>query len=222
MSREYTRRISVLGQVPSHGPFTFYDDFEGILKWTKNIGAGDSIFELDPTIANSGNQSLHMKTRTTGAAEDDTIGAIIHTHMLPSKKLNQSVLIRSPDFTKIKSIEYYFDLFNIPLHHFAQILFFPNTAKFQYTDHNNVLQDIPDTDRKPAPNAWHRIQLLADFNSDKYISLIFDSHFHDLSQFEIHNPGYTIHTFFESFINITTIGAAPCELYIDDFLIHEL
>ncbi len=222
MSREYTRRISTLGSVPTHGPFTAFDDFESILKWVQNVGTGDSIFELDPTIANSGNQSLHLKTRTTAAAEDDLIGAIMYTHMLPSKKLNQSILFRSPDFTKIKEIKFFFDFYNIPLRHFAQIIFLPNTAKFQYADHENIPQDIPDSDIKPYPDAWHRIQLLADLNINKYIALIFDAHYFDLSHLKLFTDSHLLNTYFLTYINIATIGAAPCELYLDDFLLHEL
>ncbi|GAI99933.1 unnamed protein product, partial [marine sediment metagenome] len=80
MSKEYTRSHTIYGNVALAGQIMDHDDFESLLKWVKFEGEGDSIFELDPTLAKHGNQSLYIKTRTTDAAIGDEIGAFRRTH----------------------------------------------------------------------------------------------------------------------------------------------
>ena len=222
MSREYTRRISVVGNVPSHGPFIFFDNFEDLLKWTKYDGPGDSIYELDPTIAYSGNQSLYIKSRTTGAAEDDIIGTRIQLHMTSPKKLNQAMHFRSPAWEKIKKLQFYHTLDDALTLHTPTIQYLPNVPKWQYFDTNNVAQDIPGATYRLLGNAWHRLQLLADLNSDKYISMMIDSRYYDLSAFSLFTDTPGTGMYLDVIINTFTMGAEPSELYIDDFLIHEL
>jgi len=222
MSREYTRLISVLGTTPSHGPFIYHDDFEHLLKWTKYAGVGDAIYELDPTIAYSKNQSLYLKTRTTGAAEDDQIGTLMYLYMTPPKKLNYAFHFRSPDFTKIKKIRFYFILLDGVNRHYPTIIFYPNTPQWQYHDSADAPQNIANAIYPLQNLAWHRVQLLADLNSDKYIALKIDSRYYDLSAFSLYHPtaGTPMHLYVH--IDMYTIGASPCEMHIDDFLIHEL
>lgn len=222
MSKEYTRRISTLGNVPSQGPFIFFDDFEALLKWTKYDGPGDSIYELDPTIAYSGNQSLHIKSRTTNATENDIIGTRIKLFMTPSKKLNQSMIFRSPDFTKIKTIDFYHTLDDTLTLHFPTIRFSPAGPKWQYLDSAGDPQDIPGAIYPLSVNAWHRLHLLADLNTNKFISMSIDSRHYDLSNISIeaYSPGVNMYLDITAFI--VTAGAAPAEIYIDDFLVHEL
>lgn len=222
MSQEYTRRISTLGNVPSHGPFIFFDDFESTLKWSKYEGEGDSIFELDPTISYSKNQSLHLKTRTENAAESDIIGAKILLYMSPSKKLNQAIHFKSPDFTKLSHLQFWFTLFDGSHQHYATLQLRPADPKWQYRTDEVFMEDIPDSAFLPLDDAWHRLQLQADLNTNKYISMIFDNHLFDLSGLSYYHTTSDILTHFDITIEIHTAGASPCELHIDDFLLHEL
>ncbi|MBA7609566.1 hypothetical protein ES703_16757 [subsurface metagenome] len=222
MSKEYTRRIAILGNVPSHGPFVYFDNFEQLLKWTQYEGIGDAIFELDPTTAYSGNQSLYLKTRTTGATTNDKIGAEILLYMTPSRKLNQAIHFRSPDFTKIKRILFWFTLFDGSNQHYATVQFLPNDPLWQYRDFETAMQDIPDSAYNLLVNAWHRLQLQADLNTHNYISMIVDNHHHNLSTLGYYFGAEDTLTHFKIRIELHTIGSDPCELYIDDFLLHEL
>ncbi|MBA7633908.1 hypothetical protein ES703_41479 [subsurface metagenome] len=222
MSREYTRQISVIGNVASHGPVILFDDFESLLKWGIYSGEGDSIFELDPTLAYYGNQSLYMKSRTTDAAEDDIIGANRRLYMSPALKLNQAVHFLSPDFTKINKIVFYFTLADGAVIHYPTVVFDPNTPLLQYHDFENNPQTVPGTNYKPAINTWHRLQLLANLVSNRFIGITLDSHFYDLSPYSLYTYANPASTRLDIYLMIYTAGAAPAELYIDDFLIHEL
>ena len=222
MSREYTRRIATLGNVPTHGPFIYFDDFENLLQWTKHEGVGDSIFELDPTIAYSKNQSLLIETRTTNAAIGDRIGARRDLYMLPSKKLNASIHFFLPNTIKITSLDFYFSYDDYAGERRPEILFLPNTPIWQYVDAAGNPQNITGSAHPLALSTWHRVQLLADCNINKFIALIIDDKYFDLSAFtffsnEVPNP-----LALQMIFAIKTSTASPCRAYLDDALIHEL
>ena len=221
MSKEYTRRFSSIGNIPSHGPFIFFDDFEDLLKWTKYEGTGDSIFELDPTVAYSKNQSLYMKTRTTGAAVDDIIGAIIETYMLPTLELNASIHFQYPNITKVKRIAFLFTFYDGTRKHIPEIHFFPNTPIWQYKGLDGDMHNIPDSAYSLRHGVFHRIQLLSNLNTDKYIALIIDNHYHNLSAYDIYNSPFAQFIYINLLISVTTFDTSPAELYIDDFLLYE-
>lgn len=222
MSREYTRLISVVGNVPAHGPIVLYDDFEHLLKWTKYLGEGDSVFELDPSFSFSKNQSLHIKTRTTDAAENDIIGARLLSYIPPSKRLNLSTHFSCPDYTLIKLLQFWFILFDGTNKHHSLLQLKTATPIWQYRDSIGTAIDVPDSGLLPFDNAWHRIQLLADLNTHKYIHMILDNNLFDLSALTYQHETDPKLTHLEVEIQIRNTGAAPCELHIDDFLLHEL
>ncbi len=222
MSKEYTRQITALGITPNHGPILYQDDFEHTLNWVKSGGVGDAFLELDPSLAFSGNQSLHLKTRTTDPAENDNIAADLLTYISPSKKLSHAFFFRSPSFDAIKQILFsagYYDGTDI---HDYSIQFNPPTPIWQYRDSGGILQDIPSSALIPRISAWHRFLLNINLNTEKYISFSFDNHFFDLSDLSYHVDTSVTLTHHKTQIKIWAEGAAPADLSVDDFITHEL
>ncbi len=222
MSKEYTRFMSILGSVPAHGPLIYFDDFENLLKWSKYSGEGDSIFELDPTVAYSKNQSLHMKTRTTDATTGDSIGARGYFYMSPSKKLEQAIRLKSPDWDKIGSLSFYFNFQDGAHFHYCSLLYRPDLPIWKYRHFDKLDYEIPNSDLTPLALAWHHLSLKANFNTNKYISMAFDNHLFDLSAQPYDYYTSTTPINFNIAIIMLTAGDSPAELYIDDFLLREL
>lgn len=222
MSKEYTRLFSSIGSVPSHGPFIFHDDFENILKWTKHYGGGDDIFELDPSMAYSKNQSLILKTRTTGAAIDDTIGAIINHYLLPSIKLNTSIHLRWPETAKIRSITFFYTFYDGINLHKPRVKYDINTPLAYYHDASDNPQAIPDSAFLLGQNVWHRFQLLVDLNTGKYIAFIIDNHHLNLSAYGIYTTTNPTAITLKLELSISAIQNLPCQIYLDDYLCYEL
>lgn len=222
MSREYTRRLSTLGSIPTHGPIIFYDNFDNLLNWYKTAGVGDSIFELDPSISFSSNQSLFLKTRTTDAAQSDGIAANSWIYLTPSLRLNQSVFIRSTDFTKMLHLTIAFHHYDYTNVHRPGIRFTPATPSWQYADTGENYQDIPNSAYKLSANCWHRIQLIADLKIGKYISLIVNTIQFDLSPYDFQVVATPTPAYLWSQIGFLTAGAAPGDLNISGLLLYEL
>ncbi|GAI81611.1 unnamed protein product, partial [marine sediment metagenome] len=139
------------------------------------VGVGDSIFELDPTVAYAGNQSLHMKTRTTEAAQFDTIGARGYFYLSDTKKLDMSVHLKSPDWAKIHLLSFYFNFFDATHSHYVALDYRHDLPIWKYRALDGLMYDITDSDFTPLALAWHRLRLQADLNTNKYVAMIFDN-----------------------------------------------
>lgn len=222
MGKEYTRQITALGITPNHGPILYQDNFEDVLKWEKVGGVGDSFLELDPSLAFSGNQSLHLKTRTTSPAENDNIAADLYTYISPSKKLSHIFYFSSPAFAAMKQLLTVFSYFDGTNIHDYGIQLNPQTPIWQYRNSGGSLTDIPSSGVLPYNNTWHRFLINVNLNTKKYISLSFDNHFFDLSALSYHTDTDETLTHHKTKIKIWAQGAVPADLSLDDFLIHEL
>ncbi|MBA7482492.1 hypothetical protein ES705_33238 [subsurface metagenome] len=221
MGQEYTRSLTTLGLLPISGSVLFYDNFECLLHFTRFGTSGDYIFELDPSIAFSGSQSLNTKTRTTGTAPGDNINASLLSHLSPAKILTHTVRLLSPDFTKI-------DVLQI-MHHFydgtdintASIYFYPNTPVWKYLDSSNAEQSIANSGFNLFNDGWHLLTLKINYLTGKYLSLTIDDVIFDLSTYAIYiNTNPTLRHL-DSQCYFKTIGAAPAQLRLDEFSLTE-
>lgn len=222
MSKEYTRSLTVLGLAPTAGSILLDHHFSNILHWGQTGGAGDAIYELDPTISERHSQSLFLKTRTTDAAEDDLIGTRNRIHLRNSLFLGFACIVYSPAFTAIKYIEFRFFFNNGDDRKIAAVRFYPNTPIWKYENPYDTLNDIPGSDITLLNSTFHRIALEASFTLDSYLSLQVDHRLFDLSSFPITptaNPADISLTFD---LEICTVGAAPCQLHLSEVLIYEL
>ncbi len=222
MSKEYTRLVTVLGQIPVAGQIIFHDDFDGLLNFTKEGTAGDFIFEIDPSIAYKGNHSLKIKTRTAEAAESDEISAVHYSHLSVSKLLVASGRFLSPDFDKMAVLEFDFVLYDETNLNRAKVSYIPSVPSWRYLNSGNVETAIVGATAKPFAAGWHFYELIADFASNVYKSLQIDDQFFDLSGLPIYSFGSLIRRHLRSTIRHQTVGAAPSDLNLDEFLLHEI
>ena len=222
MSKEYTRPVTILGQLPIAGTVLFVDDFEELLNWTKVDGVGDAIFELDPTIAKQGRQSLHMKTRTTGAAQADKIRANRYIHLLPSKIMSFVSTFSSPNFTPIDYLTFDFFWYDGTNLNRGYIKFKPNTPSWSYADSGDVLRPITGLDVLLSTNCFHTVIIKINFTTLKYYSLQVDHLFADLSAYALKVDTNPNPSTLQTQIVLATAGAAPCETYLDQIAMHEL
>ncbi|GAH66956.1 unnamed protein product, partial [marine sediment metagenome] len=218
MSKEYVRSTLILGHLPIAGSVVLVDGFENLLKWTKKAGAGDSIFELDPTIAKIGNQSLHMKTRTTDAAENDQIGALWSGHLLPSKVLTFIFSFYYPAYLPIDNILLEMIHNDGTNDHGPQLQYNPNVPSLTYRNTTPAHIEIPDLALTFDEDCWHTIQMKVNYNTGKYISIQVDHVFVDLSglsYYQVENP-LPVHSDYNIYIQAS--DSPPCEINIDEIL----
>ncbi len=222
MGKEYTRPVTVLGNIPVSGQVIFQDDFEGLLQWVQEAGDGDSIFELDPSLAFSGNQSLHMKTRTVDAAPRDVIRAIRLIHCLPSKFITLACRFYIPIFgvTDHSYIRLqFYDGANVRT---AQIFFYPQTPEWKFLNSGETETIIPDSDIPLSAYVWHYAILRINFNTGYYTSLQVDHLHFDLSAQALFTDPNTVISHLNVATAIITDGIDPTSINIDSITISEI
>ncbi len=223
MSKEYTRSVNVLGQIPIAGQVVFFDDYESILQWTKIDGAGDSIFELDPTLSKHGNQSLYMETRTTDMAEDDAISSMRSLHLLPSKVMSAFTSIYFKSFLYTKTFSFSLQFYDGTTIHYATLLFSPNTPKWEFLNSGGTYTEIPSLALKFRNETWHLLNLKVNFSTGYYLSFQADHQIIDLSGNGLYSDGVITDTALRLLHEITAVGLiSPATLNIDDTIVHEL
>lgn len=222
MGKEYTRQITTVGIIPVADQILILDDFSGLLKWTKGIGAGDDIFEIDPTFAYKGDQSLHMKTRTTGASSNDEISAERSIFMSKSKVLSFSIPFYLPALDTQKYVQFSFQWTDDTNAHSCLLQYYPATPDWRVNTASGVYTPIPGTDVDLYPSTWHLMILKANFAADKYISLQIDHLLFDLSTLPIYAFGSETDIRLLISLYLITSGAAPTEIYFGEVLVHEL
>lgn len=222
MGKEYQRLVSILGNLPIAGNIVFYDDFSGLLKWGKYIGTGDSILELDPSLAKQGNQSLFFKSRITAAAEDDYVGAYRDVHLLPSKVITFISSFQYPSKTAVKAIYFLIEWFDGTTLHSPSIRYTPATPSWEYQASDGGWVVIPDLAITLAIDVWHIVQFQVSFSADKYISLSVNSTKVDLSGISSQSGMNAADNTLRTTIYLATAGAAPSEMNLAEVLLHEI
>lgn len=222
MGKEYTRSLTTLGSVPFSGQIILAEDFANLHQWSKVGGIGDAIFELDPSVSLTGQHSLHMKTRVSGAANYDEIAATHFSYLLPSKLLRFFTTFRIPDKTKVKSFDLTYQWYDDTDLHSAILQFFPQVPEWLFTDSAATPTLIPGSGVDLAQEAWHQVNLQLNFNSDRYVSLAIDHLLFDLSSNALRvvtdgNPSRILHT-----LNLISDTTGPAEIYLNNVLISEL
>ncbi len=218
MALEYTRRSSVLDSVPSSGQILFHDDFSGPLKLVPALEAGDSIFELDPSIAFAGRQSLHMKTRTTGAASGDKLVATTLSYMLVPKLLSTFIRFRTPSFFPFQQIRIQITFQSQAFQFTAFMMFTPGFPAITVTSENNEVI-LDNSNDSFAVDAWHRIQFSVDFQELALRTLLFDHVEYDLSAFQVKASSFAGDFFVSTQLTIEAAGPVPCEIFLDEYLL---
>ncbi len=222
MGKEYTRAIAVLGNLPIAGQIVMSDDFEHLLHWAQYIGEGDSVFELDPSLAKQGNQSLYMKTRTTTSTEDDIIGITRSFHLLPSHVMTFLGSFRYPSRSVIKKLTILLNYYSGSRLRIPQIHFNPNTPSWELEDEAETPIAITNFDVVLSHNAWHMFILKVNFATSKYLSLQVDHLLADLSAYSFVNVAVEEPSLLSADVFIQTAGANPASINLDEFLIHEI
>ncbi|MBA7569126.1 hypothetical protein ES708_10864 [subsurface metagenome] len=221
MGREYTRNISVIGAGETPLGLLFADDFEHLLKCKKLQGEGDAIFELDPSIALRGNQSLRMMTRTTDAAEGDYIAALYNLFMIPSRRIAAIFHFRLPSLTTPEYVQFQIKDYDGVNYHSASIFFYPNTPVWTYLNIGGTETAIPDSATKLYADTWHRLTLYLDLANDLYISAYINSFLLSISNLSINVDTSEYGPFTQLTIKTETAGANPVDINIDHISLLE-
>jgi hypothetical protein len=221
MSKEYTRALTIFGNIPTGGQIIFYDNFEDLLKWTKSGTGADYVVELDPSVAFHGKQSLFLSTRLTDPAENDEVSALFLSHMLPSQTLTMTVIFRIPDPENHKYVTFVLYAHNgIRLYH-ANIRYSVMDPIWSYKNSEGSFTPLDPMPLGIYTNSWHRITLRININTLLYTDFSLDHQHFDLSSALLRPIDNGLSRMGGSII-LNTIHNHPFYANIDEVIIHEI
>jgi len=221
MGKEYISPVTVLGSLPIAGQIIFFDNFEDLLHLTVTANAGNFIGEIDPTLAFMGNQSLYISSRTTAAAEDDYVQALINCHLQPSKKISISTRFNVPSLVKIKYLQLIANLYDGANIH---------TARIQLDSTNNIWQRNTDADADTNITGsdialfiggWHHLSMIVDFNNDTFQHFVCDYLSLNLANVSFYSTANAGPARLAIATKLVTAGASPAIANLDQFIILE-
>lgn len=222
MGKEYEREITVQGSVPNLGPVLLFDDIEDLLKWVEAGTGGDSVFEKIATVAYNGSACLHMKSRTTNAAEDDEISGYRDTIMRPGKRYRMECLFRPDASAQSKLVFFRALLYDGTNSHNAQVRWDEVNTKWQYLNSVAGWTDVPGGSQDLVADQFHRFLLEWDLSSGKYIRFVCDGLEVDLSGVSFYVTADASATIMRLDVGMFAGAAPPGELYFDDVLVLEI
>jgi hypothetical protein len=222
MGEEFIRRVMILGSVPSLGPVVLFDDMEGLLKWAKADGAGDSVIEKSGTVAYNGSYSLHFKSRTTGATAGDVIAAYRKVHQRPGKRYRLELLWMPDSATGVTFTSFevqIFDGVNVSL---VRLRWDIVLAKWQYWNSAGAWADVTGGAQNLQVNQFHRLAFEWDQNSGKYLGMVSDALEVDLSALDFQQSASAGAQEFDFRVSLIAGSIPPGEVYLDDVLVIEI
>lgn len=212
----------VLGEVPSLGPVLLFDNIEDLFKWVESGSGGDSVFEKITTVAYNGSACLHMKTRTTNAAADDTVAATRKLYQRPGKRYRIELIFRYEVMANTRGFKVGFSIYDGTNKHDGYVVFNAVTERWYYYNSAGVETELTGFAYTPVQAGWHRFVLDIDVASGKYIQAIVDSREYDMSTLSFKVAAQAGGSTFDVFFELTAEDTTPPEAYYDDVLVMEI
>lgn len=190
---------------------------EHVLKWQFFGTGGDDVHEKSQVQVYSGDYSLHLKTRTTGAAYGDYLSARRYTHVLPVKKLGVGVVFYAVEWATMSEMEFSLVWTDGSTLHTIRVRYVG--SKWQYFGSASSYHDIPGGSQGIDRLWWHRLHFRVDLNRHKYTQFNCNALDIDVSNLSYPTAASASKEALYFEFNITTSGALPCEAYFDQLIL---
>ena len=187
---------------------------EGIFSWVGS-GTGAYTCEQSRTYRYKGDFSMHLKTRTSGAAAGDIVGARRTVCIIPTKKLMLSLFYYPVSGEDMDTLSFNLLHYDGMYRHQAACSYSYTDKLWSYLDSENTLVVISGSSQNLYPAAWHSLALTVDFATGNYGSFVSDGASFDLSGNSYYQEATTAQERLEIYFEIKTAGESPVETYYD-------
>ena len=220
MGQEYTRTLNIISDGAPNATIQLYDDLNGGLMWEKDTGLGDCVVELTTAKGFSYLKSLHIKTRTTDAAEGDSV-IVSRSFPYPgSLKIAVEALFYIADISKIQSINIACNYANGVNSYLSELLWQSIDNKFYFRTDGETSYEIPNAIQPLLSSAWQKISFEIDVNTNQYIKAIINNISYPAPNINIYNQGEFAYVVSSILLSIVTIGAEPAEAWFDNIAVR--
>lgn len=171
MSKEYTRRQTIIGNIPSHGPILLWSDFSNNFAWSPT-GATGKVIERSIRHILSGSASLHIATKTGGAYPNNDAGYMVKFAHTISDKIEFETAFLTEDETLIHFVDFELDIYTGTNLLKYKIRWDYAAAKWKYYDADGNYSDIPGGSIDIVSDVWNRLTWSIDINAVTYLDFI--------------------------------------------------
>lgn len=222
MGQEYIRSGIVAGDNQRGLGLLYYDDFEGLLGFSAAGDGSDYVVEHDNTVAFMGSQSLHLKTRTTGAADDDEVSATREMCISPHGIFLWRCYFMCPDVSDCKGLRFELNVYDGTANRQGYIYLYPSSGEVCYLNSAGGVTELTDMAHALVDNAWNLFQFKLNFKKYRYNSVSLNNLHHDFDDIKLRNAGASTSLYAGATVKLIATSAAPAEAYIDNLIIREV
>lgn len=222
MGKEYEREITVLGSVPYLGRVMLYDDMEDLLKFVKGGTGGDDVFEKDQTQVYNGDYSLHMKTRTTGAAEDDDIWGERYLFQRPGERYRLECLFHHKNAVAGKYVNFEIFIQDATTYHQVRIRYNVATEYWMMFRETEYWGNIQGGSQNLNQGQYHRFLMEWDQYKKEFRRFVCDGLEIDMKGMAYASAGNVQFQYMKLVLGCEAGAGPPAEVFFDDVLVLEL
>lgn len=170
MSQEYTRQLSIIGNIPHLGPILYFNDFSGNLILS-STGTGSETMKRDISTFLSPPASLSLGTQPSTPLTDDQAAVSAKIRILPTKQIFFHTIWIHDNGNNSGLWEFHIQLDDNTNLHQAAVRFILASNKWVYLNVNNTWTDIPSGAQAISSSTWRHLSLGVDFNLNRYLFL---------------------------------------------------
>jgi hypothetical protein len=221
MGRDHFPNIPVGAGMGFSKGIMLLEDCEGTFTWAINGTGGDDVHAFATAAAFTGTYGMHLKTRTTAAAEDDYIDVTKLMSYPQSGLLVGRYRMRSADISLLKQHSLILGDDDGTAQSAGQLGISPNLTQIWYADAAGAGQVIAAAAGLPLDSQWWTIELVIDCILHQYISATLNGIRVDLAGIPLKALGAS--TGRAAWINLDVIaeGAAAAEVHLDNIYVGE-
>lgn len=222
MTKEYEREITVMGSVPSLGPVILFDDVEGTYKWGDWGTGGDFVNEKQGVIVYNGSNAGHVKSRTTGAAENDQQEARRAIFQRPGKRYAAECLWIPDAAVQADLFRFGLLFYDGSVLHEVHVAYSASGNYWLYMSLGGTEQLIPGSSQTLQQNVWQRVRFEVDQEKGFLTRLV--SGALDLTGLELPYQRSASAGALQAVVKVglRAGSAPPGEIYFDDVLVMEI
>jgi len=215
--------ITVEAIVPVEATVLLTDGFEEIFRWSVAGDGADWIAERRVVAGFQGDYGLYLKTRTTGAAENDVVTASCGLAYYRQRKVEVLLRFLLAGGVIPKYIDFALKVYDSEGTWRAQIRRDASAGVWQYRDSAGLFQTIPGLPTEIGAGSWYMLSFEVDGASHQYGKVRFLGETIDLAPLGFYKElAAAKDRHLDIIITITKPTIPIPELYVDDILIREV
>jgi hypothetical protein len=197
------------------------DDCEGTFNYIISGTGGDDVHAYATAAAFTGTYGMHLRTRTTAAAQFDIVTAQKLMSYPESGLLVGRWRVATPAVAPCGQITLELMIDNGAQIYYGAILLMPATGVVNYVNAAGAGVAIPAAAFTFVAGTYYLVELQINCRTRRYISALINGTRVNLSALDLYNPAASAGRGSMLLVQVVAAGAAPAAVYLDNLYVGE-